>query len=52
MTGLTGLTIGGASERLDRGELSSVDLTEAYLARIAAPNPTLNCYVAVRVDEA
>ena len=52
MTDLTGLTIGAASERLDRGELSSVDLTEAYLARIAALNPTLNCYVAVRVDEA
>jgi len=48
----TALTIGAASEALARGEASSADLTEAYLARISALDPTLNCYVAVRADEA
>jgi Asp-tRNA(Asn)/Glu-tRNA(Gln) amidotransferase A subunit family amidase len=49
---LTELTIGVASERLARGEVSSSALTEAYLARIAALAPTLNCYVATRAEEA
>ena len=49
---LTELAIGAASERLARGEVSSSALTEAYLARIAALDPTLNCYVATRAEEA
>jgi Asp-tRNA(Asn)/Glu-tRNA(Gln) amidotransferase A subunit family amidase len=49
---LTGLTVTEASRRLARGEISSADLTEAYLARIAAVDPALNCYVLTRVEEA
>ena len=49
---LTGLTVVAASELLVRGEITSVGLTDAYLARIAALDPALNCYVATRIDEA
>jgi aspartyl-tRNA(Asn)/glutamyl-tRNA(Gln) amidotransferase subunit A len=48
----TGLTVADASRRLAHGEITSVDLTEAYRARIVAIDPSLNCYVATRVDEA
>ncbi len=40
MSDLTALTIGAASEALARGEVSSSDLTEAYLARIGALDRT------------
>lgn len=52
MSDLTELTIAAASERLAHGEVSSFDLTEAYLARIAALDTTLNCYVAMRAEAA
>ena len=52
MIDLTGLTVAEASQRLARGEITSADLTEAYLARVASVDPTLNCYVLTRVDEA
>ena len=52
MSDLTRLTVAEASRRLARGEISSADLTEAYLARIAAVDPTLNCYVSMRIDQA
>ena len=52
MSDLTELAIGAASEHLARGEVSSSGLAEAYLARIAALDPTLNCYIAVRAEEA
>jgi len=49
---LTNLTIADASLRLAHGEISSADLTEAYLARIAAVDPALNCYVSSRIEDA
>ena len=49
---LTGLTVAAASRLLARAEITSIALTEAYLARIAALDPTLNCYVVTRGDEA
>ena len=52
MSDPTGLTVADAARRLAHGEITSVDLTDAYLARIAAVDSTLNCYVATRVDEA
>jgi aspartyl-tRNA(Asn)/glutamyl-tRNA(Gln) amidotransferase subunit A len=48
----TELTVGAASERLGRGEVSASGLAEAYLGRIAALDPIFHCYVAVRVEEA
>jgi len=48
----TGLTVADASRRLAHGGITSVDLTDAYLARIAALDPTLYCYVTTRVDGA
>ena len=52
MNDLTALPIGAASGRLARGEISSSDLADAYLARIAALDPALTCYLATRVEEA
>ncbi len=34
-------------EGLDQGEFSSVEITQHYLDRIAAFNPTLNCFISV-----
>ncbi|MFH1057711.1 MAG: Asp-tRNA(Asn)/Glu-tRNA(Gln) amidotransferase subunit GatA [Pseudomonadota bacterium] len=39
------LTIAQARDRLDRREISSVELTQALLARIAASEPSLHCYL-------
>src|SRR5437870_7569776 len=41
------LTIAKAAPRLERRELSPVELTEAMLQRIAAVNPKLNAYITV-----
>ena len=46
------LEIGAASAALAGGELSSLDLTEAVLARIERLNPTLNAYTYVMADSA
>ena len=46
------LEIGAASAALAGGELSSLDLTEAVLARIERLNPTLNAYACVMADSA
>ena len=46
------LEIGAASAALAGGELSSLDLTEAVLARIERLNPTLNAYAYVMADSA
>lgn len=46
------LGIGEAAEALASGELSSVELTEAVLARIERLNPTLNAYTYVMADTA
>ena len=50
--GLTALSIAGASALLAAGEVSSAELTEAYLARIGATEPALNAYVTVTAEAA
>ncbi|NLH09159.1 MAG: Asp-tRNA(Asn)/Glu-tRNA(Gln) amidotransferase subunit GatA [Chloroflexi bacterium] len=47
MTALTDLTIREAADRLRAGEISSVELTRAYLDRIAALDATLQAYLTV-----
>ncbi len=47
MTALTDLTIREAADRLRAGEISSVELTRAYLDRIAALDDTLQAYLTV-----
>jgi aspartyl-tRNA(Asn)/glutamyl-tRNA(Gln) amidotransferase subunit A len=47
---LTSLTIADASARLARGAISPMQLTEAYLRRIAQLNKALNAYVTVTAD--
>ena len=44
MTELTSLTISEAAKRLSSGELSPVELTQAFLDRIARLDPQLNSY--------
>ncbi len=44
--------IGEAAVALGNGELSSLELTEAVLARIERLNPTLNAYTLVMADSA
>ena len=41
------LTLTGLMKRLDAGDISSEQVTKAYLKRIEALNPTLNAYVTV-----
>ena len=38
------------ADMLERGEVTSVDLVECYLARIEALNPRLNSYITVAAD--
>lgn len=47
---LTSLTIAEASTRLASGAITPLQLTNAYLSRIAAMNKTLNAYVTVTAD--
>jgi aspartyl-tRNA(Asn)/glutamyl-tRNA(Gln) amidotransferase subunit A len=49
---LADLTLKEASDRLASGAVSSVELTEACLARIDTYNPLLNAYITVARDEA
>ncbi|MBN1310522.1 MAG: Asp-tRNA(Asn)/Glu-tRNA(Gln) amidotransferase subunit GatA [Anaerolineae bacterium] len=51
MTELTELTIHEAYALLKKGELSSVDLTQAYLDRIDVLDGRLHAYLAVTSDE-
>jgi aspartyl-tRNA(Asn)/glutamyl-tRNA(Gln) amidotransferase subunit A len=44
---LCGLSISELAPLLSRGEVSPVEVTEAFLARIAALNPELNVYLTV-----
>ncbi len=44
---LTALSAAEARRRLDAREISASELTEAYLERIAALDPTLHCYLHV-----
>ncbi|WP_037080427.1 Asp-tRNA(Asn)/Glu-tRNA(Gln) amidotransferase subunit GatA [Neorhizobium vignae] len=52
MTELTSLTIAEAREKLEAGEFTSVELTEAYLSAIDAANSVFNAYVAVTPEKA
>src|SRR5437660_2927967 len=49
---LLNLTIAQAAPRLERRELSPVELTEAVLQRIGAVNATLNAYITVCAPQA
>lgn len=49
---LSHLTITEALNKLDNKELSSVELTKAYLERIKTIDPKLNAYITVSQDEA
>jgi aspartyl-tRNA(Asn)/glutamyl-tRNA(Gln) amidotransferase subunit A len=49
---LTDLTLAGARDALRAGDISSVALTEAHLAAIAALNPRMNAYLTVTADRA
>jgi len=46
------LTLAEASERIRRGDLSPVALTQAYLERIDRYDPALNVFITVTRDEA
>jgi aspartyl-tRNA(Asn)/glutamyl-tRNA(Gln) amidotransferase subunit A len=52
MSNLCFLTIAEASRRIREGSLSPVELTEAYLDRIAALNGQLNAYLLVLGEQA
>jgi len=49
---LSSLTLATAAERLRRRELSSAELTEAALERIAQTEPRLHAFLTVSADEA
>jgi aspartyl-tRNA(Asn)/glutamyl-tRNA(Gln) amidotransferase subunit A len=52
MSDLTRLTIAEARQKLGAREISSAELTDAYLGAIDAANATFNAYVAVTHDKA
>jgi aspartyl-tRNA(Asn)/glutamyl-tRNA(Gln) amidotransferase subunit A len=52
MSELTKLTIAEARARLRGKEITSAELTDAYLSAIDAANPRINAYVAVTHDHA
>jgi len=52
MSDLTQLTIVEASDLMERGDLSAVDLTEAHLDRIEATDPAVHAFVLVMADSA
>jgi aspartyl-tRNA(Asn)/glutamyl-tRNA(Gln) amidotransferase subunit A len=52
MSELTKLTIAKARAKLRAREITSAELTDAYLAAIESANPALNAYVAVTHDRA
>jgi aspartyl-tRNA(Asn)/glutamyl-tRNA(Gln) amidotransferase subunit A len=49
---LTDLSITEASEFLQKGDLSPIELTEAHLNRMAAVNPAVNAFITVTADTA
>ena len=49
---LLGLTIGRARDMLDRREVSSVELAEAYLSRVEEVDPSVNAFVTVTAHTA
>lgn len=52
MTELTQLTIAEAREKLQSKEITSVELTDAYLSAIDSANEQLNAYIKVTHDKA
>lgn len=46
------LTLIKAAEQIERGELSPVELTEAFLQRIQKLNPTVNAFITITEQEA
>ena len=52
MSELINLTIAEAREKLGAGEITSVELTDAYLEAISSSNETLNAYIEVTADKA
>jgi aspartyl-tRNA(Asn)/glutamyl-tRNA(Gln) amidotransferase subunit A len=52
MSELTRLTIAEAREKMRARDLSSVELTDAYLSAIEAANSSINAYVTVTADKA
>src|SRR5688572_25090635 len=49
---VTSLTIAEAGRRIASRDLSSVELTRAYLERIAQLNPRVNAYITVTAEQA
>lgn len=49
---LCGLSIARAAKLLATGEISALELTEAYLARIEAVDPQINAYITVAAERA
>ncbi len=49
---LNGLTIARAADALRKRELSALELTEAYLDRIAQLNPRVNAFITVTAERA
>ena len=52
MTDLTSLTIAEARRRLDRREISSVELTEAHIARIEQVDDAVKAFITPMFDQA
>lgn len=52
MTNLTDLTLTELLAKLNSGDVTSVQATEAYLASIQQQNPTLNAYITVTAEQA
>ncbi|MEP4341276.1 MAG: amidase family protein, partial [Lentilitoribacter sp.] len=52
MTELTQLTIAEARQKLQSKEITSVELTDAYLSAIDSANDQLNAYIKVTHDKA
>ncbi|HSF33926.1 MAG TPA: amidase [Candidatus Tectomicrobia bacterium] len=52
MVDLTTLTIAEAARRMERKELSPVELTQAALGRISSFNPQLNAFITILADQA
>ena len=52
MSDLTKLTLTSALDGLDKGDYSSVELTQAFVDAISASNASLNAYVVETPDQA
>ena len=52
ITDLSNLTLSDAAAAIRAGELSPVEVTDFYLARIERLNPVLNAFITITADEA